>query len=104
MTMRGRLILLITMMLTLCACANEPMEIPNYDRLIGKKFTDVIQPVARLGFRTIGETSEFEELENKRSDGCSTIFGVRKSDGVIAYWRISPSPEACKVTRKPVNV
>jgi hypothetical protein len=91
----------------LSACANDEYflsEVPNYDDLVGKKFTEVIHPVAQLGFKKLNETNESEELEDKRPDGCSTVFEVRKADGVITHWRVTPSPSACKVRRKPFNV
>lgn len=89
-----------------CGCANEDYwrtEIPNYDSFIGRKFVDVIHPVAQRGHRVVRETDEYRDLEDKRSDGCATLFGVRKKDGVIAYWRVTPSPESCRFSRKPVT-
>ena len=91
----------------LSSCAYNPYgltEVPNLDHFIGKKFSEVIQPIDQLGFKKTREIAEFEELENKRPDGCVTIFGVRKKDGVIGYWRITPSPTECKVRRIPLNV
>lgn len=88
------------------ACASEdywPTEVPNYDHLVGKKYVEVISPVAQRGFKKTQENSEYEEVEDKRPDGCSTIFGVRKADGVIAYWRVLANSDACKVSRKAFN-
>lgn len=92
--------------LFLGACASADYwltEIPNYDYLVGRKFTEAISPVAQRGFKKTLDASDHEEVEDKRPDGCSTIFGIRKADGVITYWRVLPSPSACKVARKALN-
>lgn len=106
MTSSLRVLFLVVAML-LGACTNDEYflsEVPNYDDFVGKKFKEVIQPVAQLGYRKLSETNELEELEDKRPEGCSTVFEVRKADGVITRWRVTPSPSACKVRRKPFNV
>jgi len=106
MTYVLRLVLLATTIL-LGACASQDYvlsEISNYDSFVGKRFTEIIEPVAQLGFKKINETVESEELENRRPDGCSTIFTILKTDGVITSWRVNPSPSTCKVRKKPLNV
>ena len=90
MPSRSQLVLLISAALALGSCANDAYlltEFPNYDHLIGKRFSEVISLVGQRGFRRIGETNEYEDLEERRPDGCATVFGIRKKDGVIAYWR-----------------
>jgi hypothetical protein len=87
------------------ACAmGEPdvMEAPNYDSLIGKNFSNSIFK-GRQVYKKIRETAAIEELENRRLDGCILVFGVRKTDDVIEYWRIDSGPNTCKVHRKPIN-
>lgn len=96
-----------TVSLLLGGCASEyywPTEVPNYDHLVGKKFTDVISQVAQRGFKKTMDAPDHEEVEDKRSDGCSTVFGIRKPDGIITYWLVLPSPSVCKVARKAFNV
>lgn len=75
---------------------------PNYDHLIGKNFSSAIFQ-GRMGFRVISETEIVEELEERRGDGCSTKFKVRKSDDVIIFWKVEPSPASCKVHTVPLN-
>lgn len=86
----------------LISCAgNEPdaySAIPNYDQLLGRKYSDVIY-LGRAGAQTIHEDTEFETLEKKRADGCATAFTVRKKDDVIVAWAITPSPALCRVAR-----
>jgi hypothetical protein len=97
----------VTIGLSLAACASDDYrltEIPNYDHLVGKKYIEVIPYAAQLGFKKTLDAPDHEEVEDKRPDGCSTIFGIRKADGVITYWRVLPSPNACKVARKALNV
>ena len=75
----------------------------NYDRLIGKSFSASIFK-GRQVFKVVRETELVEELENRRLDGCILIFGVRKKDDIIEYWRIDSPPGTCQVTRNPHNV
>lgn len=89
----------------LVGCATgqyDVTEIPNADHLVGKHFSSSIFK-GRQVYTRISETETLEELENRRSDGCALIFGVQKSDDVILYWRVEPSPERCRVRRKPLN-
>jgi hypothetical protein len=79
------------------------MVLPNYDHLIGKNFSDSIFK-GRQVFKVIRETDSLEELENRRSDGCILVFGVRKKDNAIEYWRVDSGHETCKVSTHPFNV
>jgi hypothetical protein len=90
---------------SIVACANPyRLEVPNYDHLIGKKWVEIGQPQSRLAFKRIRELEGYEELEANRPDGCAVLFGVRKIDGVVSYWRVTPSPQSCKVRANPLNV
>ena len=74
------------------------MEPVNDDHLIGKKFSEVIFK-RRQVYKVIRETDSLEEFENRRSDGCIMVYGVRKKDDTIEYWRVSSGSDTCKVTR-----
>ena len=103
----SQLVSLLAVTSALTSCSNDvyrPNVTPNYDDLVGKKFSEEISRVGQLGFKQVSETNEIREVADKRSDGCTTVFGVRKSDGIIAYWRVTPSPEECKVRSKALNV
>ena len=90
-------------LLAACTVARqEVMELPNYDRLIGKKFSESVFMGRRI-FKVIRDTAVLEELENRRSDGCILVFGVRKKDDVIEFWRIDSGVNTCKVTKNPIN-
>ena len=78
------------------------MVAPNYDDLVNKKFSSSIYK-GRQVYEVIRETEELEELENRRSDGCILVFGVRKKDDAIAYWRVDSGAGTCKVGRQPLN-
>lgn len=78
-------------------------EIPNFNHLIGKNFSESIYK-GRQVYKKIQETPTTEELETQRSDGCKFIFGVSKIDDVILYWRVLPHVESCKQRKKPFNV
>ena len=92
--------------LAVAACAGDQYALahtPNYDHLIGKRFSEAIPPPGNTGFKRVSESAEVEEVADRRPDGCTTTFGVRKADGTIAYWRVAPSPEQCKVRHEPLN-
>ena len=81
--------------------AEEWVE-PNYDHMMGKNFSSDylkgrLQDRARLKIR---ETELHEEFVIRRSDGCFLIFGVRKIDDVIEYWRVDSGPNTCMVTTR----
>jgi hypothetical protein len=90
---------------TACASLEEyyvPV-VPNYDHLLGRKFEETFSRPGILGFKPIKKSDDITELQDTRPDGCTTAFGVRESDRVITYWRVTPSPEQCKVLRKSHN-
>ena len=98
---------IFTIICALCfliSCAENPYAltvVQNYDDLVGKKFSDVIQ--FHQGYKKISETDEVENLENERPDGCAVIFGVRKKDGVITSWKVTPDANSCKSRRKAIG-
>jgi hypothetical protein len=103
MQVRLFFIVLITSLFIGCAIGEpDPMEAPNYDNLIGKNFSDSIFK-GRHRYKKIRETTTIEELENRRLDGCILVFGVRKVDDVIEYWRIDSGSDTCKVHKRPIN-
>lgn len=91
--------------LILGSCANAQYELntpPNYDDLIGRKFSESIFK-GRQVYAVVRETSALEELENRRSDGCILVFGVRKSDDVIEYWRVDSGAGTCFTRERVLN-
>jgi hypothetical protein len=86
----------------LIGCAGPDIA-PNYDHLIGKKFSHVIH-LSKSIFQRNNETDFFEELYIFGRNECKTIYGVRKSDDVIIYWRVEPSPEACKIRARTISL
>ena len=54
--------------------------------------------------KMIRETGLVEELEYRRKDGCILVFGVRKADDIIEYWRVDSGPGTCYTPRKPTNI
>jgi hypothetical protein len=75
---------------------------PNYDHLIGKRFSDVIYKGPKV-YRVVRESDTVREFENRRSDGCIFVFGVRKKDEAIEYWRVDSGPGTCLERKKPLN-
>lgn len=89
----------------LASCASAEYDVtqpPDYDNLVGKDFSESIFK-GRLVYKKIRETSTLEELENRRSDGCILVFGVRKIDDVIEYWRVDSGPGTCFTRSKALN-
>ena len=78
------------------------MEPPNYNNLIGNKFSESIFK-GRQVYKVVRETDSLEELENRRSDGCILVFGVRKKDDIIVFWRVDSGSGTCKVGKEPLN-
>lgn len=92
--------------LLLSACGSDPYglaEPPNYDSLVGKSFSQSIFK-GRQVYHVVRQTDSTEELENRRSDGCILVFGVRKSDDIIEYWRVDSGAGTCFTTKKPRNM
>lgn len=79
------------------------MHAPNYDSLVGKKFSESIYK-GRQVYKVIHQTDTLEVFENRRSDGCILVFGVRKEDDVIEYWRVDSGEGTCWVTDRPLNL
>ncbi len=97
-------VLMLCFALVGCAQDNPYALIPpNYDDLVGKNFSDSIY-MGRRVFKKVRETELIEELERRRSDGCILIFGVRKKDDIIEYWRVDSGPGTCYTRSKPINV
>ena len=90
---------------TLVSCSMaqyEMMAAPNYDHLVGKSFFESIY-LGRQDYKVIRKTPVLEELEKRRSDGCILVFGVRKKDDVIEYWRIDSGVGSCPTRKAPLN-
>lgn len=86
-----------------CTSAQYELVVPaQYDYLIGKRFTTSIY-MGRRVYKKVRETESVEELESRRSDGCILVFGVRKSDDIIEYWRVDSGPGTCLTSRKALN-
>lgn len=103
MLIRSLFVFAMAVLSVACASAQyEVLETPNHDHLIGKSFSKSIFK-GRQVYTKIRETETQEELESRRSDGCALIFGVRKVDDVIVYWRVEPGVDTCKVRQKPLN-
>jgi hypothetical protein len=77
-------------------------EPPNYDYLIGKNFSASIYK-GRQVYKVVRETATVEELEERRSNGCILVFGVRKTDDIIEYWRVDSGAGTCLTRKKPLN-
>lgn len=105
----GKTMMLLTRLLTIvvvtnlaAACSFAPSEEwvdANYDYLIGKSFSQSIYK-GRQVYKKLRETESVEELESRREDGCVLVFGVRKVDDVIDYWRVDSGPNTCKFTKR----
>ena len=86
-----------------CSMAQyEMMAAPDYDHLVGKSFSESIY-LGRQDYKVIRKTPTLEELEKRRSDGCILVFGVRKKDDVIEYWRIDSGVGSCPTRKAPLN-
>ena len=93
------------MVLLIVSCAGEQnlrLHPPDYDHLIGRRFSDVIYK-GRQVYRVVRESDSIEELENRTTYGCVLVLGVRKADDLIAYWRVDSAPDRCKVPKEPLN-
>ena len=100
----NRLILsCLCLLLTACGSSYLLTEPPNYDDLVGQRFSESIY-MGRQVYRVVREIDAIEELENRRGDGCILVFGVRKSDDVILYWRVDSGAGTCFTRRQPLNV
>jgi hypothetical protein len=92
--------------LGLISCSSDQYKLtqpPNYDYLIGKSFSESIFMGGKV-YKKIRETDTIEELEERRSDGCILVFGVRKSNDVIEYWRVDSGPGTCYTRKKALSV
>ena len=102
----AHLICVVALTAALAACTfarnDVPLEEPNYDNLVGKKFSESVFR-GRQVFKIIRVDEVMEELEKRRSDGCILVFGVRKKDDVIAFWRVDSGAGTCKVAKSPRN-
>jgi len=91
--------------LILISCASAQYDVtqpPDYDNLVGKNFSESIFK-GRQVYKKVRETDTLEELENRRSDGCILVFGVRKIDDVIEYWRVDSGAGTCLTRGKALN-
>lgn len=99
------LIVVILLGVTLASCSNSDYEVnraPNYDHLIGKKFSESINVSGRIATRTV-VNDRVDEFELHRPDGCFMVFGVRKADDVIEYWRVGSGAGTCLERRRAIN-
>ena len=86
-----------------CSMAQYEMKVaPDYDPLVGKSFSENFF-MGRQVYKIIRETPTLEEFENRRSDGCILVFGVRKKDDIIEYWRIDSGVGSCPTRKAPLN-
>jgi hypothetical protein len=94
--------ILFSMLLVSCVNPEDFRKIhkPDYDHLIGLKFEVALPRLSRMGFKSVREIGEIEELENRRSDGCIMVFGVRKVDNIIQYWRDDSKDTECLYVKK----
>ena len=102
----GSYALSIFAFLAFASCASPEYEVtqsPKYDHLIGRKFSDAVFK-GRLVYTVVRESGGIEELENRRSDGCVLVIGVRKKDDIIEFVRIDSGIDTCKVRKKPHNL
>lgn len=102
----GSFALSIFSLLAFASCASPKYKVaqaPNYDHLIGRKFSDAIFR-GRLVYKVVREKGDVEELENRRSDGCVLVIGVRKRDDIIEFVRIDSGIDTCKVRKEPHNL
>lgn len=100
-----RIFLFALLMPYVLACSSAEdykLRDPDHDAFVGKKFGESIY-MGRRVYKVIASNDVSEELENRRSDGCILVFGVRKLDDVILYWRVDSEPGTCKVRSKPIN-
>ena len=100
-----RLLIFLPPVFFLVACSYDDYKVkhePNYDYLIGQIFSDSIYK-GRDVYKKIRETGTHEELESRLADDCILVFGVRKKDEVIEYWRVDSEPGTCRVRKKPLN-
>jgi hypothetical protein len=73
---------------------------PQYDHIVGKKFKESIYE-AKNSFERVREVDGIVELmKTGRTDGCVLIFGVRKTDDVIQYWRVDSGAGTCLERKK----
>lgn len=99
------LIMVILFGATLTACSTSDYEVnraPNYDHLIGKKFSESINVSGRIFIRTVVNDA-IDEFELHRPDGCFIVYGVRKADDVIEYWRVGSGAGTCLERRRSIN-
>jgi hypothetical protein len=102
-TLSCRIIWVTFLCIVSLSCANDLIP-PNYDYLVGKKFTDSI-PLAKHEFKKIRETASLEEYEFRRKeDGCILVFGVRIRDDIIDYWRVDSGSGTCYTKRRRPNM
>jgi hypothetical protein len=98
--------LIFCLCLSVYACSFGGYELdqpPDYDYMVGRKFSEAIY-LGRRGWTVIPKTDALEELENRRSDGCILVFGVRKKDDIIMYWRVDSGIGSCYTRRKPLTI
>lgn len=102
--MMRKTVFFLSLMVTSCSFSDyDVIHLPNYDALIGKKFSSSVFK-GRQTFKVVRETDIVDELEERRSDGCILVFGVRKSDDVIEYWRVDSGAGTCLVRKKQLGV
>jgi hypothetical protein len=98
--------LLISVCIFLVGCAapkDEELGDVNFDHLIGQK-PSVALPNGRRPFNSINVNDSIEELVPGSLGPCAVMFGVRKSDDTIVYWKfVSPPPRTCKKAKRPWN-
>ena len=93
----------LCVMIASCASAKyDATRPPDYDHFVGKEFSKSIYK-GRQVYKIVRETAALEEFENRRSDGCILVFGVRKKDDIIEYWRVDSGPGTCRLSRESLN-
>jgi hypothetical protein len=106
-----RVMFLLAGFLLYSACADRRdyavIHPPQYDYLIGQPFSQTVFGRPRSStrfFRGLSTTEGVLEFEDRRSDGCVLVFGVRKSDDLIQYWRVDSGAGTCLVRNKAFTV
>jgi hypothetical protein len=105
---RGKYFFVSLLFLMAAGCVNfddyAVIHPPQYDHLIGKKFKESIF-YWKTSYEVVREVNEIAEFQKTgRKDGCILIFGVRKSDDIIQYWRVDSGIGTCLERKKSLNV
>ncbi len=99
----GPLLLIGGLVLIHLAACGSVSTVPNDEELVGLRFEDAVR-VGRASFEVVPISANLSEYRRQRSDGCTFNYGVESDTDIIKYWRIDPSPEECRVLKRPINM